>query len=61
MSENYIGVPYLNRISPAFQKEDFLGSGLSTITVGSVSHTNAYELSVDVLNFEWRKSYGCLG
>ena len=32
----------------AFQKEDFLGSDLSTITVGSVSYTNAYELDTDV-------------
>jgi len=48
MSDNYIGVPFINQISPAFQKEDFLGSNLSTITVGSNSYTLAYELSIDV-------------
>lgn len=48
MSDNYIGVPYINRISPAFQKEDFLGSNLSSITVGSVTYTNAYELQLEV-------------
>lgn len=48
MSENYIGVPYINQVSPAFQKEDLLGSDLSTITVGSNSYTYAYELSIDV-------------
>lgn len=45
---NYIGVPHLNRISPSFVKEDFLGSNLSNITVGSVTYTNAYELSIDI-------------
>jgi hypothetical protein len=45
---NYIGVPHLNRISPSFVKEDFLGSDLSNITVGSVTYTNAYELSIDI-------------
>lgn len=48
MSDNYIGVPFVNQVSPAFQKEDFLGSDLSTITVGSASYTYAYELSTDV-------------
>ena len=48
MSDNYIGVPFINQISPAFQKEDFLGSALSTITVGSNSYTYAYELSTEV-------------
>jgi len=48
MSDGYIGVSAPNRISAAFQKEDFLGSDLSTITVGSASFTNAYELDTDV-------------
>jgi len=48
MSDTYIGVPFINQVSPAFQKEDLLGSDLSTITVGSVSYTYAYELSTDV-------------
>ena len=48
MSDGYIGVSAPNRISAAFQKEDFLGSDLSTITVGSASYTNAYALDTDV-------------
>ena len=48
MSDSYIGINAPNRISAAFQKEDFLGSDLSTITVGSASYTNAYELDTDV-------------
>ena len=45
---SYIGVTNLNRISPAFQKEDFLGSDLSTITVSGVAHTNAVALTLEV-------------
>jgi len=48
MSDSYIGVSAPNRISAAFQKEDFLGSNLSTITVSGVAFTNAYELDTDV-------------
>ena len=48
MSDSYIGINSPNRVSAAFQKEDFLGSDLSTITVGSTSYTNAYELDTDV-------------
>ena len=48
MSDSYIGINAPNRVSAAFQKEDFLGSDLSTITVGSVSYTNAYALDTDV-------------
>ena len=48
MSDSYIGVSAPNRISAAFQKEDFLGSNLSTITVNGVAFTNAYELDTDV-------------
>ena len=48
MSDSYLGVSSPNRISAAFQKEDFLGSDLSTITVGSTSYTNAYALNTDV-------------
>ena len=48
MTDSYIGINTPNRVSAAFQKEDFLGSDLSTITVGSTSYTNAYALSTDV-------------
>ena len=48
MSDGYIGVSAPNRISAAFQKEDFLGSALSSITVGSTTYTNAYALDTDV-------------
>ena len=48
MSESYIGIQSPNRVSAAFQKEDFLGSNLSSITVGSTTYTNAYELDTDV-------------
>jgi len=48
MSDGYIGVSAPNRISAAFQKEDFLGSNLSTITVSGVTHANAYALDTDV-------------
>lgn len=48
MSDSYIGINAPNRVSAAFQKEDFLGSDLSTITVGSASYTNAYALDTDV-------------
>ena len=48
MTDSYIGINAPNRVSAAFQKEDFLGSDLSTITVGSTSYTNAYELDTDV-------------
>ena len=48
MTDSYIGINAPNRVSIAFQKEDFLGSDLSTITVGSASYTNAYELDTDV-------------
>jgi hypothetical protein len=48
MSESYIGIQNPNRVSAAFQKEDFLGSNLSSITVGSTTYTNAYELNTDV-------------
>jgi len=45
---NYIGVPHLNKVSPAFQKEDFDGSDLSTITVSGVAHANAVALTLEV-------------
>ena len=48
MSDNYIGVPFVNQVSPAFQKEDFAGSNLGTLTVGGISYTNSYELSAEV-------------
>ena len=33
MSDGYIGVPFINQVSPQFAKEDFLGSDLETIYV----------------------------
>ena len=48
MSDGYIGVSAPNRVSAAFQKEDFLGSALGTITVSGVAYTHAYELDTDV-------------
>ncbi len=44
MSDSYIGVPFVNRVSPNFLKEDFNGSNLSTIN----GHANSYELSAEV-------------
>ena len=48
MSDGYIGVSIPNRISIAFQKEDFLGSALGTISVGGTTYSNAKELDTDV-------------
>ena len=44
MSDSYIGVPFINRVSPNFLKEDFNGSNLSTIN----GNANSYELSNEV-------------
>ena len=48
MSDAYIGVPFINQVSPAFQKEDFTGASLSTISVGAANYTYSYELVTDV-------------
>jgi hypothetical protein len=48
MSDGYIGVSAPNRVSAAFQKEDFLGSALGTISVGGTTYSNAKELDTDV-------------
>ena len=48
MSESYIGIQNPNRVSAAFQKEDFLGSALGTISVGGTTYSNAKELDTDV-------------
>ena len=48
MSEGYIGVSAPNRVSAAFQKEDFSGSDLATITVSGTAYTHAKELDTDV-------------
>ena len=48
MSDGYSGVSAPNRISAAFQKEDFLGSALGTISVGGTTYSNAKELDTDV-------------
>jgi hypothetical protein len=48
MSDGYIGVSTPNRVSAAFQKEDFLGSALGTISVGGTTYSNAKELDTDV-------------
>ena len=44
MSDSYIGVPFVNRVSPNFLKEDFDGSNLSTVN----GHANSYELTAEV-------------
>lgn len=44
MSDSYIGVPFVNRVSPNFLKEDFDGSNLSTVN----GHANSYELTTEV-------------
>lgn len=41
---SYIGVPFVNRVSPNFLKEDFSGSNLSTVN----GHANSYELTTEV-------------
>ena len=46
--DSYIGVPFINEISPSFPKEDFTGSDFGSITVGSTTHTNAVALSIAV-------------
>jgi len=43
-----LGINAPNRISAAFQKEDFAGSDLGNITVSGVTHANAYALDTDV-------------
>ena len=48
MSESYIGIQNPNRVSAAFQKEDFLGSALGNISVGGTTYSNAKELDTDV-------------
>jgi len=45
---NYIGVPYINQISPSFPKEDFNGSNFGSVTGAYATYSNAVELSVDV-------------
>ena len=48
MSDGYIGVSAPNRVSAAFQKEDFLGSALGNVSVGGTTYSNAKELDTDV-------------
>jgi len=48
MSDSYMGINTPNRVSAAFQKEDFAGSDLGNITVSGVTHANAYALDTDV-------------
>ena len=48
MSDAYIGVPYINEVSPRFPKEDFVASDFGTITVSGTAHTNSVELALDV-------------
>ena len=45
---NYIGVPYINQISPSFPKEDFNGSNFGSVTGAYATYSNAVELSIDV-------------
>ena len=48
MSDAYIGVSTPNRVSAAFQKEDFLGSDLGNITVSGITFARAYALDTEV-------------
>ena len=48
MSDAYIGVPFINQVSPSFPKEDFVGSDFGSIVVGSTTYSDAVELSIDV-------------
>ena len=48
MSDAYIGVSTPNRVSAAFQKEDFLGSDLGNITVSGITFAMAYALDTEV-------------
>src|SRR6056300_457677 len=45
---NYIGVPFINQISPEFPKEDFVGSDFGSVVGALATYSNAVELSVDV-------------
>lgn len=45
---NYIGVPYVNQVSPSFPKEDFTGSQFGSVTGAYATYSNAIELSVEV-------------
>jgi len=42
---NYIGTPFINQVSPAFQQEDFTDSSFGNITVGSITHANSTALT----------------
>jgi len=42
---NYIGAPFINQISPAFQQEDFTDSNFGNVTAGSITHANSVTLS----------------
>jgi hypothetical protein len=48
MSDAYIGVPFINEVSPRFPKEDFVASDFGTITISGTAHTNSVELTLDV-------------
>jgi len=48
MSDAYIGVPFINEVSPRNPKEDFSGSDFGSVTVGSTTYSDAVELSLDV-------------
>ena len=42
---NYIGAPFINQISPAFQQEDFTDSSFGNVTAGSITHANSVAMS----------------
>lgn len=48
MSNAYIGVPFINQISPEYPKEDFTGSDFGSVVGAYGTHSYAVELSVDV-------------
>jgi len=45
---NYIGTPFVNQVSPAFQQEDFTDANFGNITVGSITYANSTTLSQQV-------------
>lgn len=47
MSDAYIGVPFINQISPSFPKEDFAGSQFGSVVGAYNTYLYAVELGID--------------
>lgn len=45
---SYIGTPYINQVSPAFQQEDFTDASFGNVVAGSITHANSVTLSQPV-------------